>query len=390
MASKIKKRVGERGVSYQVTVELPRDPITGKRRQKLITAPTKREVEALAHQWEHARATGVFGEADAQKLSVAAYLQRWLDFMKPSVRPSTHSRYSDLLTKHVLPFIGRKQLAKLNTLDLQTLYADRMMTGMSTTTVRLLHGIINKALKQAVRWSILTRNVAEAVDLPRRATVEYVTWTPSQVSAFLAVAEADDLAALWRLALLTGLRRGEILGLRWEDIDLKRKVLSVQRTLSRGGPSGALAFGEPKSAHGRRLVALPQSLVSALQRHRTQQLEARLAVGTLYNDQSLVFANTLGGPLHPNSVVARFEALTKAASLPRIRFHDMRHTSATLMLSNGEHPKIVQERLGHADVSMTLNRYSHVTMDMQRDAADRLDELLDEDQSKSDSGSERA
>ena len=246
---------------------------------------------------------------------------------------------------------------------------------MSPTTVGLLHCILHRALKQAVRWELLTRNVTEAVDPPREATPEYVTWNERQVAAFLTVADQHELAALWRLALLTGMRRGEILGLKWEDADLVRGSLAVRRTLSRG-VGGTFEFGQPKSAHGKRSIALPRSVVESLQRHRRKQIERRLAVGPAYTDHGLVFANELGSPLGPTNLAYHFKKLIARTGLPDIRFHDLRHTSATLMLANGEHPKIVQERLGHADVSMTLNRYSHVTMDMQRDAADRLDRLV--------------
>jgi len=166
-----------------------------------------------------------------------------------------------------------------------------------------------------------------------------------------------------------------MLGLKWEDIDLTRGVLAVRRTLSRG-PKGTFSFGTPKTASGRRSIALPASCVDSLRRHRVIQIEKRLELGKAYLDKDLVFADALGEPLHPNTVTYRFGQLMVKASVPRLRIHDLRHTSATLMLANNVHPKIVQERLGHANVSMTLDRYSHVTMDMQRDAADQLDKLL--------------
>jgi integrase len=171
------------------------------------------------------------------------------------------------------------------------------------------------------------------------------------------------------------MRRGEVLGLKWEDLDLGKGLLAVKRTLSRG-TGGAYTFGTPKTAHGRRSIALPPSVVGSLQMHRIRQVERRLESEAPYHDQSLVFANEIGEPLHPNSVAYQFKRLISQAGVPVIRIHDLRHTSATLMLANNVHPKIVQERLGHANISMTLDRYSHVTMDMQRDAADKLDNLV--------------
>lgn len=376
MSNKIYKRQGKHGTTYQTWVELPRDPETGRRRQKVISGATKKEVEALAVQMEAAINTGGFGEADADKVTLAQYIARWLPVNASSVRATTHRRYADLLRLHVLPYVGRKQLSKLSALDLQHLYAHRHTDGhLSMTTVQQIHIIIHKALKQAVKWGLLVRNPADAVEPPRRTTAEMKVWTRAQAAAFLAVADEHEQAALWRLALLTGMRRGEILGLRWEDIDLRAGTLSVRRTCIRG-TGNAYEFAQPKTAKGRRQISLTRSTVDALNRHRLRQVELRLRQGSAYQDEDLVFATPEGHPLHPNTLALHFSRLIEAAGVPRIRFHDLRHTSATLMLANGEHPKIVQERLGHADIGTTLNRYSHVTMDMQRDAADRLDKLM--------------
>jgi integrase len=223
---------------------------------------------------------------------------------------------------------------------------------------------------------LASRNVTDMVDAPKRATPETQTWNTGQVAAVLAEAEKTDLAALWRLALLTGMRRGEILGLKWEDVDLDRSGVSVRRTLSRG-KGGTWELGTQKTTAGRRSIALPVSVVASLKRHRVCQLERRIELGHLWKDQGFVITNTTGGPLAVNVLDGRFRALIEAADVPRIRFHDLRHTCVTLMLANGEHPKIVAERLGHSDLGITLKRYSHVSPDMQRAAADRLDAALD-------------
>ena len=200
------------------------------------------------------------------------------------------------------------------------------------------------------------------------------TWNANQVRAFLTAAVEDRLSALWWLAVHTGMRRGELLALQWQDIDLDKKVLAVRRTLTRG--ADGLTFGEPKSVSGRRAIALPDICVEKLRNHRIHQLEQRLQASSAWQETDLVFERGDGRVLHPNTLSGTFMRLTKQAGLPRIRFHDLRHSAATLMLSNGVHPKIVQERLGHSDISMTLNRYSHVSMDMQREASDQLAELL--------------
>ncbi len=313
MQGSITKHTGTTGkVSWVATVDLPRDPVTGKRRQKRITAPTRKEAEAKAAALITTIDTGGFGEATAGKLTVTAYLAQWLDAARQTVRPGSARRYERALAQHVEPFIGRVLLAKLTPLDVQRLYAARLEAGLSPTTVALLHNILHRALKQAVRWGLLTRNVTEAVDVPRATVPDYATWNADQAVRFLAVADADPLAALWRLALLTGMRRGEILGLRWEDVDLARGALSVRHTLI-SGATGALEDGQPKTKAGRRQVALPRSVVDSLQRHRIQQLEARLQAGPAYADAGLVFADALGAPVHPSPLRRRFLALIAEA-----------------------------------------------------------------------------
>lgn len=375
MKAYIKKYTGKHGTRWYGRIDLPADPVTGARRQKRFNAPTKREVEEMAAQLLASLANGGFAEADAGKLTVSQYLERWLTSIAETVRTSTQERYADVVHKHIEPVIGRTQLSKLSPLDVQHLYADRRSAGLSPTTINLLHNILHRALKQAIRWGLLTRNVTEAVDPPREATPEYTVWSERQSASFLTVADSHEWAALWRLALLTGMRRGEVLGLKWEDIDLARATLSVKRTLSRG-TGGRFTYGVPKTTFGRRSIALPRSVVDSLKSHRVRQLEARLALDAAYQDHDVVFADVVGEPLHPNTLAYQFKRLCKLAGVPVIRLHDLRHTSATLMLANGEHPKIVQERLGHANISMTLDRYSHVTPQMQRDAANRLDDLI--------------
>ncbi len=365
--------ITKRGDAWTAIVDLPPDPATGKRRQKRITARTRREVEALVAELIHKAETGGF--TDAGRITVREFFDRWLETAAPTLRAATVRRYRDLARLHITGTIGSVKLAKLAPGDVQRLYAGRLAAGLSPTSVRHVHGLLHRALGDAVRWGLLHRNVTEAVDPPRRSTPEAQTWNAEQVAHVLTAAVGDDFEPLWRLALLAGMRRGELLGLRWTDVDLDAGTLSVRRTLSRG-ESSRLESGEPKTASGRRRIALPGSVVESLRRHRIRQVEYRLAVGPAFEDQGLVFTNETGGPLHPNSLTIRFRKLIAAGSVPKIRFHDLRHTCATLLLSQGVHPKVVQERLGHADIAMTMNLYSHVTPDMQRDAADRLDALL--------------
>jgi len=373
MKGSIEKRVGKRGTTWYGKYDFL-DPATGKRVHRRVSAPTRKECETRLRAAIQAGERG--RSAADERLTVRAYTDRWLAAIEPTVRPATFRRYTDFLRLHVLPAIGGIQMSKLAPLDLQRLYADRLDVGLSPTTVHHMHAVIHRLLKQAMRWGIVDRNVSEMVDPPRRATPDVTTWDAEQTVDVLAAGDSTDLAALWRLALLTGMRRGELLGLMWDDLDLDRGALAVRRTLSRG-KGGTWELGQPKTASGRRSIALPASCVAALRKHRARQAEDRLLLGPMWQDAGFVFTNETGGPLHVNTLNYRFEKLIAAASVPAIRFHDLRHTSATLLLAQGVHPKIVQERLGHADISMTLNRYSHVMPGMQRQAADTLDAALD-------------
>jgi integrase len=223
-----------------------------------------------------------------------------------------------------------------------------------------------------VKWGLLVRNVADIVEPPQRARNEMHVWSVEHVGCILRAASDDPLEAFWRLAIYTGMRRGELLALKWSDLELDAGALFVQRALSRGETS-RLEEGEPKSHSGRRRIALSLSVVESLKRHRVRQLEYRLSIGDAYEDRGYVFANETGGYIHPNTLYRRFRDLIVRAGVPAIRFHDLRHTSATLLLAEGVHGKIVQERLGHANIAMTLDLYSHVTADMQRNAADALE-----------------
>lgn len=368
MASKPKKNPSG---TWSLIVDLPNDPATGKRRQKRITAETRKELESKAAAIVHTAQTGFI---EPRTVTFGEFWKRWCEAKAPTLSPSTARRYRDLGRNHLVALAGMK-LAKIGPGDVQRLYADRLNYGLSGTSVRHLHSTLHTAFDDAVKWGLVARNVCDAVKAPARDRTEMQTWNPHQASAFLAAAVGDDLEALWRLAITTGMRRGELLGLKWADVDFDAGALSVRRSLSRGD-SSRLIEREPKTQAGRRRIALSPETIESLRRHRVRQLEYRLSAGIDYEDGDLVFVNPFGKHIHPNTLMRSFGRLTAVANVPRIRFHDLRHTSATLLLAEGVHPKIVQERLGHSDIAMTLNRYSHVTPHMQSAAADALETVL--------------
>ena len=306
----------------------------------------------------------------------------WLPAIEATVRPSTFDSYARNVRNHVASHaIGELPLQKVDAAALNRLYADLLAgrrTGrpLSPRSVAYIHVILHRAFRDAIRWDRLVRNPSDSADPPRpgkghRATMR--TWSADELAAFLTAPADHRLTAAWWLLATTGMRRGEALALSWEAIDLDAAVVSIRRTLvttqtRRAGDPG-MAWSEPKTDKGWRSVALDEATVAALRAHRARQLQERLAAGSEYDDQSLVFCTVFGKPIHPKTLSWYFDQAVKASKLPRIRLHDLRHTHATLALKAGVHPRVVQERLGHANVGVTLDTYSHVSMPMQAEAA---------------------
>jgi integrase len=290
-------------------------------------------------------------------LAVGGYLDDvWLPAIRAKVAASTFTSYRQNLAK-VAARIGHVRLADLDPPALDALYADLEASSLARSTVRLIHTQLHRALADAVRWDLLSRNPAALVDPPKPGRRAPTVWTATQLRAFLAGVAADRLAALYQLAAASGMRLSEVLALRWAGADLAAGYLSVAAA---------------KTAAGRRRVELDPATVAALRAHRRAQAAERLAFGAGYRDHGLVFARPGGEPLNPDAVLLAFKRRAARLGLPVIRFHDLRHGWATLALEAGEHPKVVAEQLGHASVKVTLDTYSHVTPGMQRGAVARV------------------
>lgn len=311
------------------------------------------------------------------RIRTDAFLLQWLESMKPRLGPRTWVRYEQLLRIHAGPAIGRIPLARLGPHDLQLCYAEAASRGLSSSTVRRVHMVLHKALKQAEQWQLVSRSPAALVDAPLDAQTEMRTLDAEQVKRLLAAARGHRLEALYVLAVTTGMRQGQLLGLRWRAVDLESGSLAVIGNLQSLPTVGLTITAKQKTAKSRHRVELSSSTVAVLRSHRARQLEERLMAGDAWEDHDLVFPHLLGGPMSRDQLVRHgFNPLLKAADLPQIRFHDLRHTTATLLLGQGIHPKIVSDLLGHSTVAITLDTYSHVTQSMHRAAADALDSLI--------------
>src|SRR5690349_1140032 len=316
---------------------------------------------------------------DPASESLAKYLDKWLETsVKPRVRARTYDDYASLMNRYVREPLGAIKLADLRPVDIQKLYQSMQERDLSSRVVRYTHAVLSSALKQAVKWDMLHRNPANAVDLPRVVRREMKAMSPVEASRFLESVKGTRQYALFNFALTTGMRPQEYLGLKWSDIDLERGSATVQRAIVwKREKGGGWSFAEPKTARSRRTIPLPASTVKALIEHKRQQGIERLRLGSDWQDHGLVFPTSIGTPYTLSSLTNKwFKPALVKAELAGFNLYSLRHTHATLLLSSGENPKVASERLGHSTIVLTLDTYSHVLPDMQQQAAERIENLL--------------
>lgn len=368
--------------SWRIRVDLGHDPQTGKRKQlSRDVKGTKAHAEQMLRATLTSLDTGTY--VKPTKLTVGGFLDRWLrDYAWSNLAPRTAEGYEHIIRRHLIPKLGSIQLTQLKPEALQKYYSGKLASGridgkggLSPKTVCHHHVTLHSALQSAVKWGLLVRNPADAVDAPRYQAPEMQTLDEQGINAFLQAAKPTPYYALFYLALYTGMRRSELLALRWVDVDLDMAQVSVKRTLHHIR-NGAIVFCAPKTAKGRRSIDLPPSAALVLRDHRQEQEMMRTLLGILLREEDLVFSQPDGKPLMPDAVTHAWIKLARRAGLNGIRLHDARHTHASMMLKQGIHPKVVQERLGHAGIQITLDTYSHVVPGLQAAAALRFDESL--------------
>jgi integrase len=348
--------------------------LDGKRRY--VSGKTKEEARRNLRRARGDAERGLVFDAD--NLQVGEYLDRWLsDSVRDTVKATTFERYEQIARLHLKPSLGRVKLKGLTPAHVRGLYREKLEAGSSARTVRYIHTTLHKALKQAVMDGLIPRNATEAVTPPQSSREEMCPLTPEQAKLLLQVAHetGDRLTALYVLAIHTGLRQGELLGLKWDDVDLEDGSLQVRRTLAitKNGP----VLTSPKTTGSRRSVKLTSKAIEALKRHLERQLGEIDRIGSLWSENGLIFASEKGEPINRHNLTRRsFKPLLKRAGLPQIRFHDLRHTCATLLLTRNVNVKIVSEMLGHSTIAITLDTYSHVLPDMRDQAAAAMEEAL--------------
>jgi len=352
----------------------------GKRKRKWHTFHTtsKRKAEEECARLIAEMRGGSYVEPS--KLTLSAYLDRWLDHMKSQVTPRTHERYGEIVRKNIGPAIGHVNLTKLKPEQIAGAYSKALTSGrrdgkggLAPTTVVYMHRIIKQALSQAVRWKMLSSNPADAVDPPKVERSTLHTYDMSQTADLIEGLRGSRLMIPVMLGVMCGLRRGEIVALRWRNVDLAGRKMAIVESAEQ--TKEAIRYKPPKSGRGRS-VALSATVAEELRLHRLKQAEELLRLGIRQDDDAFVYSQEDGSPIQPRSLTHMWMKAVADMDIPRIRFHDLRHAHATHLLANGVHPKVTSERLGHSRVGVTLDLYSHVLPGMQEDAATRVDEAL--------------
>jgi len=384
MRGHIKKRSKN---SYSIVIDLGNDPLTGKRQQKWQTVHgTKKDAERALNKVLSNLDDGLF--TCQTKITVAEFLLQWLkDYVATNTAPRTRERYEQIVNLHLIPNLGRIFLTRLEPNHIQSYYSRALSSGrldgkggLSARTVLHHHRILSESLNHAVKWGYVVRNVAQVVSPPRPVRKEITTLAPENIPTFFEEAKKLESKSglpyyiIFLTALHTGMRRGELLGLKWSDVDFGGNVISVSRSLQvlKGG---RFVFSEPKTLNARRLIAMTPTLAEELKRYQIEQEIQRSFLGIQLHNEDIVFSRPDGKPISPNNVSPAFTKVLRRAGL-KLRFHDLRHSHATLMLRAGVHPKIVSERLGHATVALTLDTYSHVLPGLQEAAARTFDDSI--------------
>lgn len=374
--------------SYSIKISLGKDATTGKYKYQWVTVKgTKKDAEKRLSEMLNQLDNGTFMKPT--KTTLGEYLEKWLaDYAKPKLSPRSFERYRGIVTQHFTPEMGNITLTQLKPEHLQRHYTTMLNKGLSARTVRYHHAVIHKALQTAVKWGLLSHNVADAADPPgtRRKMQTWSgngsgndgcmqTWEEDEVARFLEAAEAGPYYALFFTALFTGMRRSELLALTWQDIDFLFSQVYVNRSLHHL-KDDSYVFTDPKSARSRRVIKLSPASILTLKEHYEKQKLERDMLGITIKDTDLVFCHLDGKPLRPNTVTNAWRFLCSKAGVKPIRLHDARHTHASLLLKQGVHPKVVQERLGHASIQMTIDLYSHVSPTIQEAAALNFDRIV--------------
>lgn len=376
------RQISKAKKSWKIIIELPKDEVTGKRRQKSFTCyGTKKEAEKFKTEKLRELDTGELIET--KKIKFSEYLDYWLKVESQSnLRKNTVEGYKHYINRHIKPKLGNILLEDIKPIHLQKFYLQQLESGelksgkgLSKRTVQSMHRIIHKALQQALKWRMITRNVADNVEVPKAEKYEARFLDEKEIRNLIEKVKDSELYIPVVISCFTGLRRGEVLGLTWEDIDFEKGYIKISKQLQRIGGENILV--PTKTAKSNRKVAISKTLIDILKKYKTKQMENKILLGEKYgNDINAVCTYQSGKLFNPKRFSAKFNEFLKKAELPIIRFHDLRHTHASLLLKMGVKDKLISERLGHSSIGITMDLYSHIYNGEDEKIANDFDTLI--------------
>ncbi len=372
MTGHIRKRETKQGISWQLILDKGEDG-TGKRLRDYYTLPSKKEATALLNEKLAEYNKGTYIESS--QMTVKECIDEWLRvYAYPRLAVNTVRGYEVNFNHHTIPYIGNIRVQKLSPAMIQSMYDTLKDKGLSPRSIKYVHTTLHEVLKYAYKMQIIPRNPTEFVSVPKQQKYEAQVYDREEVGKLLEAVKGTRLDIPVRLAVGLGLRRGELLALQWEDIDFKENTAYIHRNLT--CTQNQYLFGEPKTKSGIRLLSVPLSLMEALRQHKVRQMENKLLYGKEYQENHLICCRRDGRPIHTATFSQEFNRFLKQHELKHIRLHDLRHTNATLMLQMGIPAKVASERLGHANISITLDTYTHAVKELNQEAAEKLDNIF--------------
>lgn len=363
------------GKTWAFRTDVGKNPVTGKRKQVYRGGfRTKKEAElAQAEFLTQVKTEGYFIEKNEL---MEVFMKKWLTTVyKHEVQPTTYERAERVVILHIIPAFGQCEVSAIKTYDVQQFLSNKSISGLSPASVKIIRNVLSKAFQTAMDWELIKKNPLDRVKGPTIEKKEKETWSSEEAKIFLDHCDELRWKVAFSLALHTGVRRGELLALKWDNIDLEKKTVKIKESLAITKEHG-LIFTTPKTVNSYREVVISSSLIELLKALQEEQNDIKERMGPTYHDFDLVICTTDGKPVHPRNLARTFDRLIEKANVKKISLHGLRHTNATLLMKQGINPKIVSERLGHANVGITLDIYSHTDLDMQKETAVRLEKIL--------------
>ena len=379
----VKKAKTRKGQSWQLTVEMPRDPITGERKRKYKTVTgTKKEADQALRRFITELERGEYIEDN--NITVSDWLQKWLEvYIVPTVSPTTLVGYKGMIRRYIDPQIGHLQIQEMNALAVQ-IWVNKLKVSPSSGepltagTIKHTYHVLRGAMDKAVQAGLIHRSPCAGIQLPKGEKKKPVIYDETQIQQLLDFARGTEMELIIDLELCMGMRRGELLGFQWQDIDWDKNQIHIIR--SRVAVDGKSVVKQPKTESGTRTVDVPEILMKKLKAHKIKCMEQKIRVGRRLLEEDFIIVHPDGKPIYPEYVSQMFTKLQKCANLPKCRFHDLRHLCASIMVKQGVEVKVAQERLGHKDITTTMNIYAHVLPGSAREAAEKIGQLVYKDQ----------